>query len=63
MQKQFLLTWGDGYSISDTLTVNMKFICDGNGYTQDDIDGINDLNIGETYRTENDEEHFVKRIA
>lgn len=62
MDKIFEATFGDGYSRQGTERVTIEFFYPDNGYSQADMDAIESLKTGESYRVACPEEQTVKRV-
>ena len=62
-QKQFTATWGEGYVKEESRAVDFAFFSDGNGYSEQDRQAIARLAIGETWRSDEPNTHYVQRIG
>jgi hypothetical protein len=63
--KKFVCYWGEGYGGEDhAVTHDTNFFCEDVGYEADDIEEINALEVGQSWRSGYPNgDHFVTRVA
>jgi hypothetical protein len=61
--KQFLLVWADGYEAEEVVEIGEDSFSNDNGYSQENIDVIKSLQIGQTIDLSDlGGTHTVKRL-
>ena len=60
--KIYMASWGHDFHKQEVRRLKEKFFNKGNGYSQEDIDSIHNLNVGETWVSADYPSHIVTCI-
>lgn len=60
--KQFEAVWGDSFHHPGRKAIGLDFVSDDNGYTPEEREAVDQLEVGQTWRSPDYFDHTIRRI-